>query len=109
MDNTRWTLPVILGVNARSLSIEKADELQSVSSRNDVSCVCVTETWFKDVMSDESVGLSGYFCESKDRVGRAGGGVAWYVAATVPYDRLLDIEDNEHEVSEDTNATPQIA
>ena len=32
------------------------------------------------------------------RVGRVGGGVACYVAATVPYDRLLDIEDNEHEV-----------
>ena len=98
VDNTRWTLPVILGVNARSLSIEKADELLSVSSLNDVSCVCVTETWFKDFMSDESVGLSGYCCERKDRVGRVGGGVACYVAATVPYDRLLDIEDNEHEV-----------
>ena len=49
-------------------------------------------------MSDESVGLSGYCCERKDRVGRVGGGVACYVAATVPYDRLLDIEDNEHEV-----------
>ena len=85
MDNTRWTLPVILGVNARSLSIEKADELLSVSSLNDVSCVCVTETWFKDFMSDESVGLSGYCCERKDRVGRVGGGVACYVAATVPY------------------------
>ena len=47
VDNTRWTLPVILGVNARSLSIEKADELLSVSSRNDVSCVCVTVTWFR--------------------------------------------------------------
>ena len=98
VDNTRWTLPVILGVNARSLSIEKADELLSVSSLNDVSCVCVTETWFKDFMSDESVGLPGYFCERKHRVGRVGGGVACYVAATVPYDRLLDIEDNEHEV-----------
>ena len=98
VDNTRWSLPVILGVNARSLSIEKADELLSVSSLNDVSCVCVTETWFKDFMSDESVGLSGYCCERKDRVGRVGGGVACYVAATVPYDRLLDIEDNEHEV-----------
>ena len=49
-------------------------------------------------MSEESVGLSGYCCERKDRLGRAGGGVACYVAATVPYDRLLDIEDNEHEV-----------
>ena len=98
VDNSRWTLPVILGVNARSLSVEKADELLSVSSRNDVPCVCVTETWFKEFMSDESVGLSGYCCERKDRVGRVGGRVARYVAATVPYDRLLDIEDNEHEV-----------
>ena len=92
------TLPVILGVNARSLSIEKAKELLSVSSLNDVSCVCITETWFKDCMSDESVGLSGYCCERKDRVGPVGGEVACYVAATVPYDRLIDIEDNEHEV-----------
>ena len=60
VDNTRWSLPVILGVNARLLSIEKADELLSVASLNDVSCVCLTETWFKDFMSDESVGLSGY-------------------------------------------------
>ena len=66
-------LHIILGVNARSLSIEKAHELLSVSSLNDVSCVCVTETWFKDFMSDESVGLSGYCFERKDRVGRVGG------------------------------------
>ena len=73
MDNTRWSLPVILGVNAHSLSIEKADELLSVASLNDVSCVYVTETWFKEFMSDESVSLSGYCCERKDRVGRAAG------------------------------------
>ena len=77
MDNTRWSLPVILGVNARSLSIEKADELLSVASFNDVSCVCVTKTWFKDCMSDESVGMSGYCCERKDRLGCADGG-GWH-------------------------------
>ena len=85
-------------MNARSINIEKADELLYVTSFNDVSCVCVTETWFKDVMSDESVGLSGYCCERKDRSGHAGGGVACYVAATVAYDRLHDIEDDIHEV-----------
>ena len=57
MDNTRWSLPVILRVNVRSLSNEKADELLSAASLNDVSCVCVMETWFKDFMSDESVGM----------------------------------------------------
>ena len=85
-------------MNAPSLSIEIADELLSVASLNDVSCVCVTETWFREFMSDESVTLSGYCCERKDRVGRAGGGVACYVAATVAYDRLVDIEDDVHEV-----------
>ena len=34
---------------------------------NDVSCVCMTETWFKGFMSPESVGLAGYCCERKDR------------------------------------------
>ena len=63
-----------------------------------VSCVCLTETWFKDCMSDESVGMSGYCCERKERLERAGGGVACYVAATVAYDRLHDIEDDIHEV-----------
>ena len=85
-------------MNARSLSIEKADELLSVESLNDVLCVCVTETWFKEFLSNESVSLSGYCCERKDRVGRAGGEVACYVAATVAYDRLVDIEVDVHEV-----------
>ena len=49
-------------------------------------------------MSDGSVGLSGYCCERKDRLGRAGGGVVCYVAATVAYDRLHAIEDDVHEV-----------
>ena len=31
-------------------------------------------------------------------VGRSGGGVACYVAAAVAYDRLIDIEDDVHEV-----------
>ena len=85
-------------MNGRSLSIEKAEELLSVASLNDVSCVCTTKTWFKEFMSDESVSLSGYCCERKDRVGRAGGGVACYVGATVAYDRLVDIEDDVDEV-----------
>ena len=98
VDDTRWSLPVILSVNVRSLSIEEAGELLSVTRLNDVSCVCVTETWFKDCMPAESVGLTGFFCERKDRVGRIGGGIACYLAATSVYDRLLDVEDDVHEV-----------
>ena len=61
-------------MNVRSLSIEKADELLTVTQ-----CVCVTETWFKDYLASESVGLAGYCCERKDRVERIGegGGGGW--------------------------------
>ena len=83
-------------MNARSLSIEKVDELYVASLNR--AFAPVTETWFKDFISDESVGLSVYCCERKDRLGRAGGGVACYVAATVAYDRLHDIEDDVHVV-----------
>ena len=65
---------------------------------NDVACVNVTETWFKSYMAPESVGLTGFCCERKDRMERGGGGVACHVAETAVYDRLHDIEDDEHEV-----------
>ena len=38
-----------------------------------------------------------FCCERKDRVDR-GGGAACYVAETMVYDRLLDIEDDKHQV-----------
>ena len=65
---------------------------------NDVACVNVTETWFKSYMAPESVGLADYCCERKGRMERGGGGVACYVAGTLVYERLHDIEDDEHEV-----------
>ena len=60
----------------------------------DVACVNVAET----CMVSESAGLAGFCCERKDRVERGGGGVACYVAETAVYDRVHDIEDDEHEV-----------
>jgi len=44
----QWDFPSVLSLNARSLSIEKSDELQEVVYLNRVACVCVTETCFKD-------------------------------------------------------------
>ena len=32
-----------------------------------VSIVCITETWFKEYIGDESVSLYGYNLERKDR------------------------------------------
>ena len=68
---------MIMCLNARSLYIEKSDKLLAVVRKNDVGCVCVTETWFKPYMSMESVGLAGFCCERKDRLEKGGG--EWHV------------------------------
>ena len=85
-------------LNARSFSIEKSDELRAVVRTNDVGCVCVTETWFKPNLSTESVGLAGLCCDRKDRLEKGGGGVACYVAETIPYERSYDLEEDGREV-----------
>ena len=68
---------MIMCHNARSLCIEKSDELLVAVCTNDVGCVCVTETLFKPYMSTESVGLAGFCCERKDRLEKGGG--EWHV------------------------------
>ena len=41
-NNSRWSMPGFLNVNARSLSIDTLDELFVVARMNDVACVNVT-------------------------------------------------------------------
>ena len=41
-NNSRWSTPGFLNVNARSLCIEILDELLAVARMNDVACVNVT-------------------------------------------------------------------
>ena len=45
--NRKWDLPVILNLNARSLSGEKLDELLVTVTDHNVSVVCITGTWFR--------------------------------------------------------------
>ena len=44
-------LPVIINLNARSLSIEKLDELNVTVGIHDVSVLFVTETWLNKLES----------------------------------------------------------
>ena len=94
----QWDFPSVLSLNARSLSTEKSDELQEVMYLNSVTCVCITETWFKDYMDNVSVNIPGFNCERRDRLKKRGGGVACYVSDTVLYNRLSDLDDAVHEV-----------
>ena len=49
----KWDLPVLINLNARSLSTEQIDELQITVGVHDVSLVCVSETWFKEYMGND--------------------------------------------------------
>ncbi len=97
LTNKRWTFPCILNLNARSLSIEKADELLAVAQNNQVDITYVSESWFNDHITDVAVPLPGFTCERKDRVKQKGGGVACYIRNTIPYKRLQILNDETHE------------
>ena len=58
--NNKWDLPTVVNLNARSLSCEKMDELQITVETNNVSIVCVTETWFKEYMDIHSLTMEGF-------------------------------------------------
>ena len=94
----QWNIPTLLNANARSLSTEKMDELFAVVSNNSVSIICITETWFKGYVPTESVSIPGFNCERRDRSDRRGGGVACFIKDTMLYDRLLDLNNDLHEV-----------
>ena len=64
---SKWDLPVIINLNARSFSIEKLDELNVTFGIHDVSVLCVTETWFMDYMGNDSLYLHGFNLERKYR------------------------------------------
>ena len=78
-DRERWDLPRIINLNAWSLNIEKRDELQIIVEEFNVSIVCVTESWFKECITDDCVAIDDFYCEMKDRLDRRAGGVACYL------------------------------
>ena len=68
---------------------KKIYELQAIVDLYNVSIICITETWFKEYIGDESVSLYGYNLERKGIThGRAGLSVACYVKNDVLYKRL---------------------
>ena len=75
----RWDLPRVLNLNARSLSMEKIDELEVIITDFNVSIACVTETWFKQYIDDDIIVIGGFNCERKDRLNKRAGRVVCYL------------------------------
>ena len=97
-DRERWDLPRIINLNAWSLNIEKRDELQIIVEEFNVSIVCVTESWFKEYITDDCVAIDVFYCERKDRLDRRSGGVACYLRNSILYTRMGTLEDPSLEV-----------
>ena len=62
---SKWDLPSLINLNARSLNSEKVDELYVTVATHDVSIVCVSETWFKDYMNSSTFLCKGFAWREK--------------------------------------------
>lgn len=76
---------VIVHLNVRSL-INKVDIIRYLISDSDIDCLCLTETWLRDIISDNLIHIEGYKLwridrEVKDKNGKVirGGGICIYL------------------------------
>ena len=79
MDSTDYEHIKICHVNCQSL-FAHMDEFRLFFSDSDFHIICMSETWLRTEISDALVSLPGYTLHRCDRVGRQGGGVAFYIA-----------------------------
>ena len=82
-------LPVIFMTNAQSLG-NKFDDIGVVFDQNNVDVGVVTESWFKDYMPVNQLGVSNYNLFTQSREHKDGGGVN--VKEEVPASPIADIE-----------------
>ena len=88
---SRFYLPSLLLSNIRSLA-PKVDELEMVASLNEVSIICITETWLTPNIPDSALLLPNFFLFLNDREFSTGGGVCTYVSCDITCKRLTEFE-----------------
>lgn len=72
----------ICHVNAQSV-FAHLDEFRCHFGKGEHHIIAVSETWFKEYMSNEVLSLDGYDLLHRDRNGRGGGGVAFYYLKSI--------------------------
>ena len=75
----------------------KFDDLSCVLKDDNVDIACISETWLKEDIPNDVVGISGYIMYRHDRSHKRGGGVAVYVRDTIPHHTWPDLQDPEFE------------
>lgn len=82
----------ICHVNCQSL-LAHLDKFQSFFKDSGFHVICMSETWLKPSISDHMVSLRTYHIVRQDRIGRASGGVAFYLCDQFRARTLLHSED----------------
>jgi hypothetical protein len=84
-------------LNVRSL-ISKLDEVRLLAVNTRAACICITESWLDDSISDSEVSIDNYVIQRKDR-DRQGGGVCIYVRCDFAYNPRDDLCHEELEAT----------
>ena len=87
-------VPSLLLSNVMSLA-PKIDEIREVVHNANLDLVCITESWLKDHIDNNSVAISGYNVIRRDRIG----GICLYVKESIRFKILDDMADENFQVS----------
>ena len=72
-----YNLRKLLFTNPRSI-VSKINELDEIIKLNNISLICITESWLTGNIPESCVTLEGFTTDRSDREGRKGGGIcAW--------------------------------
>ena len=93
----KWDLPSLFSLNTGSMNSDKMAELHVSVATQNVSIVCISETWFNDYMDLSNFTIQGFCLERKYRGDGRAGGVA-YIKHDLMYKRLKTMEIHDLEV-----------
>ena len=90
-------VPSLLLSNVMSLA-PKIGEIREVVHNANFDLVCITESWLKDHIDNNSVAISGYNVSRRDRTEAEHGGICLYVKESIRFKILDDMADENFEI-----------
>jgi len=99
MVNTSADYIRVCHVNCQSL-LAHFDEFRHFFANSGYHVICLSETWLKPAISDHAIALQGYHLYRHDRIGKTGGGVAFFLSNQLNAKILKHSTDNAHHMPE---------
>ena len=92
----QWNLPTISQTNAQSL-VNKVADIEQHLRNNEIDLCCITESWCSDAIPNNAIKIDNYNISRKNRIGKRGGGILVYIHNSLPFTRISELEDDNHE------------